>query len=47
MQIKLCDSHNVKYINFGGGSQVKVLAPESLVKRIKDELEKTINLYLK
>ena len=28
------------------GSQVKVLAPESLRKRIKEELEKTINYYI-
>ena len=28
------------------GSQVKVLAPESLKKRIKEELEKTINHYI-
>ena len=46
MQIKLCESHNVKYINFGSGSQVKVLAPESLKKRIKGELENAIKCYI-
>ena len=45
MQIKLCDSHNVKHINFGSGSQVKVLVPERLKKEIQDRLKETLKLY--
>ncbi len=46
MQIKLCESHNVKNIFFlSRGSQVKVLAPEKLKKEIQDRLKETLKLY--
>lgn len=42
----LCITPDLIHEIMSRGSQVKVLAPESLKKRIKDELEKTIKCYL-